>query len=90
MLTCSASLVLLSSLMISCVVYLFGDLGFTILKDSYLIQKALEVRVCSYVWRLVLSLTLLTAGRGHVGLLWHSYNGLSYNSSLLYWILPLI
>jgi hypothetical protein len=49
---------------------------FTILKDSYLIQKALEVRVCSYVWRLVLSVTLLTAGRGHVGLLWHSYNGL--------------
>jgi hypothetical protein len=28
MLTCSASLVLLSSLVISCVVYLFGDLGF--------------------------------------------------------------
>jgi hypothetical protein len=33
--------------MISCVVYLFGDLGFTILKDSYLIQKALEVQVGS-------------------------------------------
>jgi hypothetical protein len=47
MLTCSASLVSLLSLVISCVVYLFGDLGFTILKDSYLIQKALEVQVGS-------------------------------------------
>jgi hypothetical protein len=83
MLTCSTSLVLLSSLMISCVVYLFGDLGFYHFEGFLFDSENFRGSSLFLCLGPVLSLTLLTAGRGHVGLLWHSSNGLSYNSSAL-------
>jgi hypothetical protein len=49
MLTCSTSHLLRHSWFLVLYICLV-TWAFTILKDSYLIQKALEVRVCSYVW----------------------------------------